>query len=134
MKATCTTIVAAVCVFLVGCQRGRADVYGVVSYQGKPIPFGTITFFDKDGFPVATASIHDGEYAVSQAPAGSLRVAVVVPPTSSIPPPKDLSAKERTQFRYVTSQPLPAKYGDPAQSGLSLELEPGEQDHDFDLQ
>jgi hypothetical protein len=133
IKATCATIVVAACVFLVGCQRGRADVYGVVSYQGKPIPFGTITFFDRDGIPVATASIRDGDYAVSQAPVGSLGVAVVVPPTSSTPPPKDLSAEERTHFRYVASLPLPAKYGDPAQSGLSLELEPGQQDHNFDL-
>jgi hypothetical protein len=99
----------------------RATASGTVTLDGEPLPAGTIGFMSAEG-PVATAVaiLEDGTYLTNRAPIGKN---VVTIDTTSIQvgnPPK-----------YV---PIPEKYRDPATSGLTVELQPGENEHlDFAL-
>jgi hypothetical protein len=120
-----------------GSGGGAGDVSGKVTYQGKALPSGRITFLCKGGDkPVLSSAIKDGEYSIEKAAAGPARVAVetfqfkTVPipgatksstlPGSDAPPPGP----------YV---PIPQKYRTPDSSGLTYTISKGKQTKDFDL-
>jgi hypothetical protein len=108
-----------------GCARFGA-VSGKVYYQGKPLKGGMVHFYGPRG-SVETSRIEpDGGYTLSRVPVGPAKVAVSTPVAGRIsitigsPPPA---------FRVV-----PARYGDPQQSGLTLEVHGGSQEHDIRLE
>jgi hypothetical protein len=109
---------------LAGCA-GQGQVSGKVQYKGKPLPAGTITFFDRKNNAVSSAIGPDGGYAVEKVAAGPVKVSVVTPmpiympgdkPPPGPPPPT-----------------LPAKYYDREKSGLDFEVKTGAQTRDFNL-
>jgi hypothetical protein len=123
---------------LSGCGSvATGDVSGKVTYQGKALPSGRITFVCEGGDkPVFTSEIKDGQYLIQKAAVGSARVAVEtfqfkkveIPgapksstlPGSDAPPPGP----------YV---PIPQKYRVPDSSGLTYTITKGKQTKDFDL-
>ena len=71
-----------------GCsdRRTTATVTGTVSYQGKPLTAGKVSFFGPND-QVASALIdEDGSYAANDVPLGAVRVSVSTPP----PPPPEV--------------------------------------------
>lgn len=98
----------------------RSSVSGTISFDGKPLPAGSIVFTSANGGIASTARIIDGAYTTDRAPLGKNLVSV---DTSSI--------KYGNPAKYV---PLPAKYADSATSGLDIEVKPGDNANvNFDL-
>jgi hypothetical protein len=108
---------------LAGCGGGTGEVSGVVKYQGKPLPQGTITFHDA-GKGVQSASIKDGAYTVPGVRTGAAKITVVTPlPLTGM----------GLQPKTTPGSQVPEKYGDPEKSGLKCEVQGGSQTHNVDL-
>lgn len=123
MKAPFHGLLPTIVLALSGCG-GVGEISGVVKYQGKVVPAGTISFYD-EGRGVWSSDIKpDGSYAVSGVPTGTARITVLPPPGITMagmpPPPKSL--------------PIPPKYGDPNTSGLTYKVKHGSQTHDVQLE
>jgi hypothetical protein len=58
-----------------GCAK-TGKVSGTVTFQGKPLPGGQITFYSTEGRPSGSGQIEDGHYEVSDAPVGPCKVVV----------------------------------------------------------
>jgi hypothetical protein len=116
---------AVVLLTFAGCARpgGVAEVAGTVTFAGRPLTSGTVTFVGADGRQAATAIAPDGHYRLTRAPVGPVRIGVVhhprVPPGMARQPEKP--------------SPVPARYGRPKDSGLRLEVQPGKQTFDIEL-
>jgi len=114
MRGLCLTLLAACAVLLGGGRSPAADeelgtVTGAVTYKGKPLADGTITFHLK-GDQFVGSKIKDGKYLVDRVPAGTVKVTI-----------------ESKKFR------LPAKYASEDTSGLTVEVKKGKGMADFDL-
>src|SRR5437588_6501794 len=81
-----------------GCSGKKASgtVSGKVTYQGKALRGGSVTFIPADGVGVATSRIaEDGSYKVEKVPAGNVKITVETEtskPVQKYPgaqPPKD---------------------------------------------
>jgi hypothetical protein len=114
-----------------GCGKRMGEVTGTVTYQGKALPSGQVTFFGADKQVIGGSSITEGKYKVPQVPPGPVKITVTTTPPPSpmvknaprpegMPPPLDSIA-------------IPPKYGNPEQSGLTYEVKPGSQEHPIDL-
>jgi hypothetical protein len=107
---------------LPGCVGGggQGEISGVVKFQGKPLPGGTIAFYDPSGRAWPGAIDSDGKYNLKGVPTGTAQITVITPMAIAMPgappPPK------------VT--PIPDKYGDPKKSGQTYEVRNGLQEHD----
>lgn len=121
-------------VFLSGCGEPTTRVSGKVSYRGKPLPSGTITFFCSDNKVVRSCQIGaDGSYAIEKVPVGMAKISVSTPP-----PPPALSAEVAKMAPSGGSTPpkpisIPINYNDPEKSGLTYQVPKGDQPHDIDL-
>jgi len=120
---------------LPGCGSGKATatVTGTVTYQGKPLPAGKVSFFGPGGQVASGLIGDDGSYEISNAPLGLVKVAVSTPLP---PPPEIIKAAKEGKRRFGKGNPIsvdtntvsiPAKYNDPAKSGLSLTVTEGSQ-------
>src|SRR5262245_53617090 len=128
-------IVVAACALVAGCS-GRptlAKVKGTVTLDGKPLPFGTVTFEAK-GVRPATGKIVNGEIVEvttydpgDGAPVGEHRVAVTAnaePGPAVVANPGDAKAPKGD---YMSGKSLiPSAYNDPGTSGLTAEIKKGE--------
>jgi hypothetical protein len=110
-----------------GCGIGYGDVSGTVKYNGAPVAGGTITFYDSTGQPVSGEIKSDGTYAVKHVATGLARITVVAPLNIEFPGMGGAKTGE------PKPQPLPPKYGDPEQSGLTLDVHTGSQTKDIPL-
>ncbi|MGH7170412.1 MAG: carboxypeptidase-like regulatory domain-containing protein [Gemmataceae bacterium] len=115
-------------VVVAGCGGGQGKVTGTVNYRGKPLPNGTVSFFDKDNKVVGTSSITDGKYTIRNVLPGSVKITVAMAPLS---PPTPAGAKDIPAT--IESISIPSKYDLPDQSGLTYEIKPGSQEHPIDL-
>jgi|SRR5262245_21062177 len=126
-------------ILLAGC--GKVDhfgeVSGTVSYKGKRIPAGTVTFHGADG-RVETAQIQpDGTYRAPKVLVGPTRVTVETPNPSRLSPAlakamkegdeQAMAAARRDGATIVPSVPIPEKYKNPDQSELKLDIMEGSQ-------
>ena len=114
MRATTLVLLAAGVVLLSGGRSPAADeelstIEGVVTYNGKPLPDGAITFHLKDDQFVG-AQIKDGKFQVDRVPVGTVKVTIA-----------------SKKFR------LPPKYGVPETSPLTLEVKAGKGVADFKI-
>jgi hypothetical protein len=124
-----------------GCGGGRATatVTGTVNYQGKALPAGTVKFYGPND-QVASALIgDDGSYEATNVPLGPVKIAVSTPLP---PPPEIVKAAKEGKRRFGVGNvisvdsnavSIPAKYNDPAKSGLSLTVTAGSQPYTIDL-
>lgn len=120
---------------LTGCgdeEPGLVDVSGVVTWEGRPVGSGNIvftpesgaasvpdskgphvatSFLDADGsFRMTTFKLHDGVIP------GKYRVGIDTSPPA---PVEDLSGANASQ----ETGPVPARYADPIQSGLTATID-----------
>jgi hypothetical protein len=99
-------------------------VMGKVTYKGQPLAGGTITFVSKDGKAKVAATItEDGTYKAT-VPAGEYAVAISTEVLKKKADPKD------------PPKPLPkipAKYGDPQTSGLTVVVKEGKNEITIEL-
>lgn len=141
MKNSSSCAAATVClllaaIVLAGCDDGRvplAPVSGTVTYKGKPLHTGTVTFIPDPTGPYASGEINsDGTYTLMTyedgdgAPVGNHRVMIVAhEPASGLPEDPNTDAMLL----------IPEKYGSDRKSGLTASV--GDQDEnviDFDLE
>ena len=121
---------------LAGCGAtgpGMAQVTGKVTYQGKPVPKGTVSFVPTaPGGRNATGQIvESGEYRLQTenpgdgALTGDYNVSI--------------SARDNAVLDYIPKKPIPpkylapAKYENPTTSGLKATVKSGSNTVDFDL-
>jgi hypothetical protein len=124
---------------LVGCNAKVSTVTGKVTFQGKPIVFGTVSIIGPDGITRSGPIQPDGSFSVSDVGVGEGQVAV-----TSLKPPDGTDGKAKRGGRDAPDQeeergakpeaaapaeviknwfPIPAKYGDHKQSGLTIKVD-----------
>jgi hypothetical protein len=128
-------LLAAVCA-AAGCGGGPkfCDVKGKVTYDGKPLPGGTVQITDEKDTQMVFGDLNiDGEFKIPRAPAGTVRVVVRTDSVKTLLDPaiaKQLQAKgvaavapdpKEKGNKYV---PIPARYADRSTSDLRLDLKP----------
>jgi hypothetical protein len=107
-------------------------VEGKVTYEGKPLPKGTVTFQPDGGRPAVGEIQPDGTYRLSTfgdkdgAIAGTHKV-MIISNTGD-------SSKMPSTPGYVTPKDLiPKKFGDLRTSGLEVSVSKDKKSYDFDL-
>lgn len=90
----------------------RATVSGAVTFDGKPLPAGVMTFDSTEGRIGTSISIVQGRYATDRVPLGPNTVTV-----------ETESLMFGSPGLYTK---IPAKYADPTQSGFTVDVKPGE--------
>ncbi len=115
-----------------GCGGGKSEVTGTVSYRGKPLQSGIVSFFDKEDHIVGTSSIEEGKYTIQQVPPGAVKITVTTVPVFR-PTADGAKPSGDNKAAPVEDIDLPPKYGQPDQSGLTYEVKPGKQEHAIDL-
>jgi hypothetical protein len=124
-------IVLALLPMLAGCGRGWGEVSGTVRYQGKPLPNGSITFYDEANQAVTSPIDADGKYQAQKVAAGKVKVSVSLPLFIAMVGDGQGAAKMREEQSKLPS--LPTHYADADKSGLDREVQSGSQTIDFDL-
>lgn len=115
--------------FIAGCGgKPTGTVSGKVTFRSEPVAMGTIAFLATDG-TVCSAMIRDGRYAVSKVPVGPVTLTV-----SAHAPPPTVSPDGRGPDRMPKSIPIPERYADHKNSGLTFDVVSGSQVYDVDLQ
>lgn len=147
MKAICSPkrrvlalpLVLSVLPLATGCGgEAKGTVSGKVTYQGKPLPGGFVTFVPDNGAPVHSDIQSDGTYRIDKAPVGSVKISIQpkseqdASQSSGMPRnPKDYGKLQPAMTEAKSS--IPPKYGNPNQSGLTYTVVKGSQQHDIDL-
>ncbi len=98
----------------------RTTVSGNVTFDGKPLRGGNITFALVNGNIASTVSLNEGHYSTNRVPIGLNQVSI-----------ETESLKYGSPGLYVK---IPDKYTDPTKSGFQVEIKPGENtDANFEL-
>ncbi len=142
--------------FIAGCHATRpgeqqGEVSGKVTYKGKPLPGGRISFFGARGYNGMAIISPQGEYSI-KAPLGECQIGVDNSILKSDPKqekykgkiikkkPWDKADGDKTGEEMKTSHgvtgiyvPLPAHYADPTTSGLKYTVRSGSQTYDIEL-
>ena len=128
---------------LCGCGEQTGSVKGKVYLQDKPVSGGAIAFVPPNDNKVATATIQsDGSYEIPKVSTGLAKISVTPALEVKVPAGKkmDLTKFGGDNKPKVVDEPtgkgtpIPAKYGDAKNSGLTFEVKPGAQEHDIKLQ
>lgn len=125
----CPAVLLAALTFT-GCGPAATDLTGKVTYQGKPVVFGSVVVIDASGTTKSGTIQPDGTYRVDNVRVGAVKVAVSSPPPPGTPPvgkqdPRDASDKPTEPPPAAPPEVLknwvaiPNKYGDPNESGLT---------------
>src|SRR5262245_18393694 len=124
--------VLALTLLAAGCGRGTGNVSGTVKFNGRPLTAGTISFFDPDNRVSSSPIKPDGTYTVTGVRTGRAKIAVAVPLSISFAPSDVPGAKAMT-VPQSKAPPIPPRYLDPEQSGLTCDVHTGDQTHEVDL-
>jgi hypothetical protein len=127
---------------IIGCGPAVIDVTGTVSFNGKPVVYGTVVVIGSDGIPKNATIAPDGTFRLEGIKPGPVRIAV----TSPKPPglkrsgektkadddgldgrrPADANDSVDPKVRDGWME-LPDRYGFPDTSGLETEIEKGKE-------
>ena len=122
----------------IGCG-GKGDISGKITFKGKPVAGGTVTFVAKDKMPYQGPIGEDGSYSLSGVPTGEVKIGV------TSPRPGGLSAREKAlqgDRREDVTGPkidpkkwvaIPGDYAFFEKSGLSYVVKSGKNQHDIEL-
>lgn len=113
-----------------GCGPRFGNVSGTVTYQGKPLTGGTITFFDAANRTTSGEIKPDGTYTVSKVALGQARIAVATPMDI---PFKKINEDVKMDVAAPKPSPIPVKYADADKSGLTCEVTAPDQKHDVTM-
>ena len=138
-------VLVLVLILLTGCNRNNRKnliLTGKVNYKGQPVTGGTLTLLPTDGkTPKANTQISgDGTYSIVPPTLGEMKVAIETEtirgqtgggayahlPKGEKQPDIDTSKRPK----YVQ---IPSKYANPNTSKLSITINPGKNDQNFDL-
>jgi hypothetical protein len=118
-----------------GCA-GKGDVHGRVTYQGKPLVWGTVQFEGSDHLLKQGNINSDGTYTVRGVATGEAKVAV----SSINPKSSDFQVRQaeggpapKPRPEVKGWFPIPDKYDTPFNSGLSYPIKRGDNQIDIDL-
>lgn len=138
----------------VGCGKDKkkappyAEVSGTVFFRGKPLPGGQVTFVNEGGFTGSAIIEENGKYKLD-APTGAVKIAVDnammqtggggggrgrgpgAPQNKPMLKRPDSDAPKKMPGHYV---PIPEKYYNPQDSGLTYTVTSGAQTHDITLE
>lgn len=126
---------AVLLLFSTGCGTGRsklARVSGKVTYKGQPVSNAVITFLPSASSPPATADIQaDGTYSLRTPNVGEgavlgSHVVVMVTRWQGL-------ATGTEEHKPPSLVVIPPKYSDPSTSGLTAEVQEGDNTINFDL-
>ncbi len=128
---------------LAGCSRPTGSVSGKVTYQGKPVAGGIVTFLGADNKVASSPIGPDGSYTIDRVGVGEAKVSVT-PATSGSAIPKGMKMDPGKMGAPAGAAPpagsdpgkplvIPEKYRDAAKSGITYTVTAGAQQHDFDL-
>lgn len=118
---------------LAGCSGGPVvgDVSGTVSFDGKPVEIGSISFISADGSkPSAGGAIADGKYSVSNVPAGPTKVRIS---GVKVTGKKKMYDDPGSPVVETSVEALPPKYSDDKLTELRYDVQSGAQTKNFDL-
>jgi hypothetical protein len=126
-------------VALCGCGR-TATVKGKVTYQGKPVTYGSVVIVSTDKTARSGVIETDGSYTVEKVTPGEVKIAVLShDPRTGRSHAGDKEAKKTPRNDKSEKSapggwfPLPTKYEDPTKSGQSCLISPGKNLYDIDL-
>jgi hypothetical protein len=132
-------------VLMVGCGCAKADLSGRISYNGKPVSFGTVQAFGSDGRPVSASIQPDGSYSLRALALGEARLAVSTSDPTLLRtaviragrqrPAGAASPLESEPPQIAPSQwfPLPEQYRSVDTSGLTATIKQGSNTFDINL-
>lgn len=124
---------ALLAVAIAGCG-GRGDVTGKVTYQGKPLVWGTVQFEGSDNLVKSGNINSDGTFTVRGVATGEAKAAVSsINPASSDFQLRGPQAKAQARPEVKGWFKIPEKYDTPFGSGLTYEIKRGENKIDIDL-
>jgi len=119
-----------------GCQRGETlgIVSGNVTFQGKPVTEGLVTFSAPNrGIYITTPLDSNGHYEVKQAKGTGLQLgeyqASVTPPIADVP--MDVMMKGPVKISECPN--IPFKYRKASTGGLNFTVVDGENQFDIDM-
>jgi hypothetical protein len=135
MSLLLPVLLAGIC----GCGS-TAKVTGKVSYQGRPVTYGSVIFRSADKTAHSGVIEPDGSYSVEGVPSGTSAIAVI-----SREPSKGRSVARRNKPGQVDDGatakaaamnrwfPLPPNFEDAKTSGLECTVDSRHVNHDIDL-
>jgi hypothetical protein len=119
-----------------GCSKPLGQVSGQVFFEGQPLESGTITFVGQNNYKAYCVIGRDKTYSFDNVPVGPVKIAFAshhrVPPgfKSAELPPNVPRPKEEPP---APAPPIPEKYKNPEQSGLTYTVKAGQQIFDIKL-
>lgn len=128
-------VVALLATTLPGCSQSTGTVSGKVTFQGQPVPAGSVTFIHADR-STRSGSIHEGSYSVAKIPIGACTILVVsLPSPRSMwnPEKKERMGGDRASLKFRTPTRLPSRYSNPKESDIHYEVRAGRQTYDIKL-
>jgi hypothetical protein len=147
LQRTCHLVKSVLAVLLLaGCGPTTAHVSGTVTFNGVPVPTGTVSFVMSGG--VFQSEIRDGRYDIPGIPPGLATVTVVRLDPAQADPYESVNRTRRQMVEKRISDPrqidpnvitdagqldllnkqrylLPASYAAPETSGLRFAVSPG---------
>jgi len=124
-----------------GCRPATmGSVEGRVTFKGKPLGTGLVVFVGTDGHATLPAAVQpDGSFRIPKVPIGVMRVSFDNPPPPNLPAAAVKGVSEDPEITVLREQAkrfvaTPARYKDPASSGLSFEIIAGVNTCDLELQ
>ena len=136
-----SALVAAALLAAAGCGGGGRthSLTGKVTYQGKPVIYGSVLVRCADGTQQAGNIQPDGTYTVADLPAGPVKLGVISPEPpdpASRPPPPGAPGAPPPGLRPVDRSKwfkLPEECGDPDKSGKAATVQAGTTTFDIQL-
>jgi hypothetical protein len=129
-----------------GCGgNGQGSVAGKVSFQNRPLSYGSVVLVGADGIPKTTSINPGGLYSFADLPCGEVKLAVHSPDPAGleklykdekikmlkgVTPPPDRKLPEIDRAKWF---PIPADFGDFNKSGLKITLGVGPNVFNIDL-
>jgi hypothetical protein len=117
-----------------GCGSGLATVSGKVTYQDRPVTYGSVIFLGPDEKAASAAIGEDGSYKVEGITPGEARIGVISRDPAKGRTPRKAEGKGGDGKQEAGGWfPLPRDFESPTGSGLTCPLKAGPNTHNIEL-